>query len=195
MYIPKHFDVTDNEEIFSFVEENAFGQLISQVDGRLFSSHIPFLISKDRATIFAHLAKPNPQLIDIEKQEVMLTFEGPHDYISPSWYTGSGVPTWNYQTAHIYGRCTVFNDADRLKELVDSLTHKYESGFETPWQPEYNSAMLGAIAGIEIQISDVQCKYKLSQNRSENDRKLVIQNLTRLGSITLAKAMERDKSE
>lgn len=193
MYIPKHFEVTDNEEIFSFVEANAFGQLISQVNGRLFSSHIPFLVSNDRTRIFAHLAKSNPQLIEIEKQEAMLTFEGPHDYISPSWYSGPGVPTWNYQAVHIYGNCKVFSDASRLKEVVDSLTYKYESGFEKPWKPEYKSTMLGAIVGVEIQIDEVQCKYKLSQNRPAKDQQLVIENLRSLGSTKLAEAMEKNE--
>lgn len=192
MYIPEHFEVTDNEEIFSFVEANAFGQLISQVNGRLFSSHIPFLVSNDRTRMFAHLAKSNPQLIEIEKQEVMLTFEGPHDYISPSWYSGSGVPTWNYQAVHIYGKCKVFSDASRLKEVVDSLTNKYESGLEKPWKPEYKSTMLGAIVGVEVQINEAQCKYKLSQNRPAKDQQLVIENLLSLGSTKLAEAMEKN---
>ena len=177
MYLPKHFEITNSDEIFAFVEANAFGQLISQVEHRLFSSHVPFLLSNERTVLFAHLAKANPQLAEIEQQEVLITFDGPHDYISPSWYTGPGVPTWNYQAVHIYGRCKVLNDAEKLKDIVECLTKKYESGFDAPWRPAYKEAMLGAIAGLEIQITEVQCKYKLSQNRQENEQIRIIENL------------------
>jgi transcriptional regulator len=193
MHIPKHFEVTDSDEIFSFIEENAFGQLISRVDGRLFSTHLPFLVSKDRTRIIAHLARQNPQLTEIEGQEVLITFQGPHDYISPSWYSGPGVPTWNYQSVHVYGKCKVFNEYGRLKEVVESLTNQYESGFEKPWRPEYKATMLDAIAGVEIVISEVQCKYKLSQNRSADDQNLVIDKLKIAGAKKLAEAMEKSK--
>jgi transcriptional regulator len=193
MYIPKHFEVTDKDKIFAFVEANAFGQLVSNVNGRHFSTHLPFLVSKDRSRIFAHLAKSNPQINEIEGQEALITFAGPHDYISPSWYGSPGVPTWNYQAVHIYGNCKVFTEPDALKDVVDSLTYKYESGFENPWKPEYKAAMLGAIVGIEIFISEVQCKYKLSQNRPLKDQELVIQQLKNIGSKELAWAMEQNE--
>lgn len=193
MYIPKHFEVTDKDKIFGFIEANAFGQLVSSVNGRHFSTHIPFLVSKDRSRIFAHLAKSNPQINEIEGQEALITFAGPHDYISPSWYDGPGVPTWNYQAVHIYGNCKVFTEPDALKEVVDTLTYKYESGFKNPWKPEYKATMLGAIVGIEIFINEVQCKYKLSQNRPLKDQELVIQQLKNAGSKKLAEAMEQNE--
>lgn len=95
MYIPKPFQVEDKNEIFRFVEANAFGQLISNLDGRPFSTHLPFWLSKDKTHVFAHLAKQNPQLKSMDGQEVLITLEGSHDYISPSWYDSAGVPTWN----------------------------------------------------------------------------------------------------
>ncbi|MCL4143786.1 UNVERIFIED_CONTAM: hypothetical protein GTU68_067128 [Idotea baltica] len=189
MYIPKYFEVTDDTEISSFIEANAFGQLISSVDGRPFATHMPFLLSDDRQTLIGHIAKSNPQHLSINKQEVLITLQGPHDYISPSWYTSPGVPTWNYQAAHIYGVCKIFKDTERLKHIVDSLTNKYESGFEEPWQSDYKAAMLGAIVGLEIDIKEIQCKYKLSQNRSSEDKQQVIQQLEELESSRLAKAM------
>ena len=190
MYIPRHFEVTDKEEIFAFIEANAFGQIISNVEGRHFSTHLPFLVSRDRTKIYAHLAKQNPQHAGIEGQEALITFEGPHDYVSPSWYSGPSVPTWNYQAVHVYGQCRVFNDLDKLKQVVECLTDKFESGFETPWQPEYKATMLSAIVGIEIIISEVQGKYKLSQNRPAQDRRQVAQQLKSAGSDKLAGAME-----
>ncbi len=190
MYIPKHFEITGRDEIFSFIEENAFGQLISNVSGRHFSTHLPFLVSGDRTKVFAHLAKQNPQYTEIEGQEALITFEGPHDYISPSWYSEPGVPTWNYQAVHIYGQCKVFNDPEKLKKIIDCLTNKYESTFQNPWQPAYKATMLSAIVGIEIIISEIQCKYKLSQNRPVQDQKQIVQKLKNVGSNKLADATE-----
>jgi transcriptional regulator len=194
MYIPRHFEVTDNDEIFAFVEANAFGQLVSHVEGRFFASHVPFLVTQDRFAIICHLAKQNPQHLELDGRDALITLQGAHDYISPSWYGGPGVPTWNYQAVHIYGQCRVFHDADRLKDVVETLANKYEAAFDTPWQPQYGAAMLTAIVGVEIAITDVQCKYKLSQNRPAQDRMQVVEKLKSLGSNRLAEAMERNVS-
>ncbi len=193
MYIPKHFEITDKSEIFAFVEANAFGQLISNVDGRLYSTHLPFLLSKDGSKITGHLALQNPQLAEIDGQEVLVTLEGPHDYISPAWYSSPGVPTWNYQAVHIYGQCSTFRSAEKLEEIVNALTKKHEATSPTPWQPDYKPSMLGAIVGVEVIINEVQCKYKLSQNRSIKDRLQVIEQLKAVGSNKLAEAMERNE--
>ncbi|MGK0273217.1 MAG: transcriptional regulator [Cocleimonas sp.] len=191
MFIPKTFKISDEEEIHSFIQANAFGQLISNKDGRLICSHIPILVSSDKTKLIGHLAKINPQADDISNEEVLITLQGAHDYISPAWYTGPGVPTWNYQAVHIYGKCQTFNEPEALKDVVVSLTAKYESGFDEPWQPNYKAAMLGAIVGFEVTISDIQAQYKLSQNKSDQDRKQVIEALESLGSTDLAKAMKR----
>ncbi len=192
MYITRHFEVTDDDHIFAFIEANGFGQLISSVQGKLFSSHIPFLLSSDRLKLVGHLAKQNPQHTDIDNREVLVSLQGPHSYISPSWYSSPGVPTWNYQAVHIYGLCKVFDDREKLKLLVDSLTRKYESSFQIPWQPDYKASMLGAIIGIEVTIDEIQGKFKLSQNRPAEDKERVIEQLSKSGSINLASAMRRN---
>ncbi len=189
MYLPKHFEVDDEEEIFSFLDTNSFGQIISNVDGRLFSTHLPFLINKEKRQLFGHLAKQNPQYGDIEDQEVLISFQGPHDYISPSWFTTPGVPTWNYQAVHIYGSCKVLHKQEQKTDIVNALTRKHEFVFDKPWSPKYKSSMLSAIIGLEITISEIQCKYKLSQNRGRSDQGLIVENLQKLGSNVLAKAM------
>jgi transcriptional regulator len=189
MYLPKHFEETDRETIYAFIEANAFGQLISSAAGRPISTHMPFLLSADKKKLIGHIARQNPQHADIDGQEVLATFQGAHDYISPSWYSSPGVPTWNYQAMHLYGKCTVIHDTNRIKEIVDTLTHQYESNFPKPWLPEYNATMLKAIVGIEITISDIEGKNKLSQNRSRQDRSQVIEQLIKLGSTELAEAM------
>jgi len=189
MYTPKHFKVSDEDEAFSFIEANAFGQLISHSSGRLCSSHIPFLISPDRTTLLAHIAKQNPQHRELNGQEVLITLQGAHDYVSPSWYSSPGVPTWNYQAAHIYGQCRVFDEPNKLKHTVDQLTNKYEASFASPWVPNFKASMLKGIVGLEITIKEIECKYKLSQNRSLQDQRQVIHELETLGSTDLANAM------
>jgi transcriptional regulator len=194
MYIPENFNITEQDEIFSFIESNGFGQLTSQVNGRLFSTHVPFLVNRDRTKLIAHVAKQNPQHTEIEGQEVLITLQGPHDYISPSWYGSAGVPTWNYQAVHVYGQCVVFTDVEKLNALVAALTEKYESTYDNPWQPNFNAAMLTAIVGIEVSINEIQCKYKLSQNRS-SDVDVVTQELKKSGSAQLAGEMLRIKHQ
>ncbi|MES9970198.1 MAG: FMN-binding negative transcriptional regulator [Candidatus Thiodiazotropha sp.] len=193
MHIPKHFEITDKDEIFAFIQANTFGQLISNVNGRHFSTHLPFLLSEDKSEMIGHLALPNPQHTEIDGQEVLITLDGAHGYISPAWYNSPGVPTWNYQAVHIYGQCKVFQDSEELQNVVNSLTAKYESVFETPWQPEYSISMLKAIIGVKVTINEIQCKYKLSQNRSLQDRTQVISKLKAIGSIELAKAIESNE--
>jgi transcriptional regulator len=192
MYLPKAFNIDDPHKVFSFIENNAFGQLISTVDGRLFSTHIPFLIADDRVTISGHVAKKNPQWEHILQQEVLITLQGPHGYISPSAYISPGVPTWDYQTVHIYGTCQVFHEPERLSNLVDNLTEKYERDRDAPWTPNYNESMLKAIVGLEISITDIQCKYKVSQNRSVQEREQVAEQLERSGSLQLAEAVRNE---
>ena len=191
MYIPKPFAITDADEIHQFIHANAFGQLISQAQGQLCASSIPFLMSQDRQYISGHLAKLNPQSDSIDGQDILITLQGPHDYISPSWYTKPGVPTWNYQAVHIYGRCQVFDSSDKLKTLLEHLTQKYEADSETPWHGEYPETMLSAIVGFDIVISDIQCKYKLSQNRPVEDRESVSKQLQTKGSTALVEAMRK----
>jgi transcriptional regulator len=190
MYIPAAFKVSDRIEIDSFIQENSFGQLISNVEGKFFCSHIPFLINEEKDSIICHLAKSNPQWKDIENQEVLVIFQGPHDYISPSWYRNPGVPTWNYQAVHIYGKCELITENEKLSQIVNQLTEKHESSQTEAWKPEYKESMLNAIIGIEVSINDIQCKYKLSQNRSEKDQKQVVKALEDRGSRLLSKAMK-----
>jgi len=193
MYLPKHFEVTDDLEKLAFIEAHNFGQLISQVDGRLFSTHLPFLLNKEKMCLLGHVARQNPQHKQITGQEVLITFQGAHDYISPSWFATPGVPTWNYQAVHVYGQCELIEEPEAIAGIVDALTDKHEAGFEKPWQPEYKAAMLNAIIGLEISIDEIQGKYKMSQNRSEQDQNQIIEKLSLLDSQELADEMQRNK--
>jgi len=188
MYTPEHFNVTDKEEILAFIKGNSFGQLISLVEAKLFSSHLPFLFNEESQSLLCHMAKKNPQWKNIEKQEILVTFQGPHDYVSPSWYSSAGVPTWNYQSVHIYGNPKIITEKEKLGTIVNELTEVYESAFEKPWNPKYKESILNAIIGIEIKITNIQCKYKLSQNRPKNDRLQIIEEHKKRGSTQLSQA-------
>ena len=192
MYIPEHFEVTDSSEMLGFIKANAFGQLISSVGGRFFSSHIPFFLSEDEKSIICHLAKRNPQWKEIEDQEVLVTLQGPHDYISPSWYSSPGVPTWNYQAVYVYGKPTLISEKEELRSIVNRLTEIHESVLKKPWEPKYKDTMLNAIIGIKIEINEIQCKFKLSQNRSEEDKKQIAEELQKRGSVKLSQAMKNE---
>jgi transcriptional regulator len=111
--------------------------------------------------------------------------------VSPSWYKSAGVPTWNYQVVHIYANCQLINDEEGLAEIVDGLTRVYESSFEQPWQPSYSSSMLKAIVGLRLEITDIQCKYKISQNRILDDQKNVAEQFKQRADKALYQAMQQ----
>ena len=189
MYIPKHFEITDTTEIDNFIQQNSFGMLMSQCQGETVASHLPFYRSSKKQ-LQAHLAKTNPQWEDLDGQRVLVILTGPHDYISPTWYEKpGGVPTWNYQAVHIYGRAQCYTDTERLDDLVKELSNRYESQRPSPWQADFNPKMLNAIVGIDISIEDIQCKYKLSQNRSQSEIENVSAELEVAGNPSLAAAM------
>ena len=191
MYIPKHFEITDETEISKFIEANSFGQLLSLIDTEIVSTHIPFLFDAESRVLLAHMAKANPQWQQIQEQKVLVTLQGEHAYISPCWYESAGVPTWNYQAVHIRGIAESFTDPKKLKRVVDKLTEQNESGYPDPWQSDYAASMLRGIIGIEISITSIQCKFKLSQNRSVQDQSNVKEQLVNRGYEALANEMNK----
>jgi transcriptional regulator len=191
MYIPKHFEIINEAEISKFIEANSFGQLISLHDSAIISTHMPFLFDAGNRVLIGHLAKANPQWQQIQKQKVLVTLQGDHSYVSPSWYESVGVPTWNYQAVHIEGIAESFTDPGKLKHVVDTLTEQNESGYQNPWKPDYAASMLRGIIGIEITITSIQCKFKLSQNRSAQDQSNVQEQLTHGRHEALADAMNK----
>jgi len=137
MYIPEHFQVNDSKEIDRFIASNGFGQLISTVTGGLFATHLPLLYQSDAKKLVGHLARANPQWQELEGQRVLVILSGPHDYVSPSWYSDPGVPTWNYQAVHITGVAKCLTAPEQLEPIVRELTSQYESRFESPWVPTF----------------------------------------------------------
>jgi transcriptional regulator len=190
MYVDKQFKVNDRNEVLGFIDAHPFGQLISNVEGRLFSSHVPLLLSENKNSLLCHLAKRNRQWKEIEGQEILITFQGPHGYISPSWYASRGVPTWNYQVVHVYGRAELITDKAALKCVVDDMSERFEATLSDPWTGDYAESLLDKIVGVNIEIIEIQGKYKLSQNRSAMERDRIRSELEMSGLELLSKAMK-----
>ncbi len=184
VYLPPAFTETRPEVLIAHVERHDFGLLISHGPTGLVASHIPFLVERagDELHLHGHLARPNPQVSDLAAPgrtgsgEVLTIFSGPHAYVSPGWYTsGPAVPTWNYVDVHAYGRLRLIEDGDWLRRLLRRLSDRHEARSPEPWRmqdlPEaYMSGMLRGIIGLDIAVTRLEGKYKLSQNRPAADR-------------------------
>ncbi|GKV70197.1 protease synthase and sporulation protein PAI 2 [Sporosarcina sp. NCCP-2716] len=184
MYIPKYFNVDDTEEVWKFVEQHAFGTVVTTVDGKPVATHVPLQVHREgeKVSITGHLAYGNRQWRTLESTDsVLVLFQGPHAYVSSSWYEKENVPTWNYQAVHVYGKARLLSE-DELKRDLAGLLHKYEAHRESPvlWEtlsPELVAKELKGIVGFTIHVTDVQAAYKLSQNRNERDYKAIIDKL------------------
>lgn len=211
MYIPAHFAQSDHDALFGLIEAHAFGLMISGTNAgaggdSMIASHIPFLLDRpginkaggEHGTLLCHLAAANQQIAALDGAEVLCVFQGPHGYVSPNWYAKKpAVPTWNYMVVHAYGRARVSRDHAELRSIVDRLSKIYEgpAGWQLDDEPEsYFTSMARGIVAVEIPVTKLEGKFKLSQNRSLPDIEGVIANLRRLGgdeNLALADAMDQ----
>jgi len=184
VYLPPAFSETRPEVLVAHIERHDFGLLVSHGDAGLIASQVPFLVARrdGELVLQAHLARGNPQLADLDgNSEALAIFAGPHAYISPTWYEkGPAVPTWNYATVHAYGRAQTIPDADWLRDFVDRLTRRHEAREPPPpWRMEglpdnYLRSMVGGIVGVELPVTRLEGKFKLSQNRPADDRPRIV---------------------
>jgi transcriptional regulator len=205
VYTPSHFAEPRSEVLADFIRDHNFGILVTAGAAGMVASHIPFLYDAEdgpHGTLWAHLARGNPQLKDLGPgREALAIFEGPHGYITPRWYaTHPAVPTWNYSIVHAYGAAEPIEDVAELERLVARLADHHETGAETPWrladQPEkYRQGMLKGISGFAIRVTRLEGKFKLSQNRDATDRARVIAALRAEGNTDLADLMAKREVE
>jgi transcriptional regulator len=188
VYLPPAFTETREEVLIAHIERHDFGLLVTHGTAGMIASQIPFLAERRDDTLYlqAHIARANPQAADLDDvAEALAIFAGPHAYISPSWYAaGPAVPTWNYATAHAYGPARLIADPVWLRDLVRRLSERHEGREPAPWDmqglPEpYVQSMLNGIVGIEIAVSRLEGKFKLSQNRPAADQPRIIAALER----------------
>ncbi|MDQ0429622.1 transcriptional regulator [Planomicrobium stackebrandtii] len=184
MYIPKYYKVNDVEEIREFVQLNSFGTLVTNRKGRPIATHLPLQLIKEDEEYYitGHMAYGNPQWRTFDtSEEVLVMFQGPHAYISSSWYEQENVPTWNYQAVHVYGPATIL-DEEALKQDLTKLLEKYEKHRENPvlWDKLSTSLLekeIKGIVGFKIKIGEIQAAYKMSQNRNESDYRNIVEQL------------------
>jgi transcriptional regulator len=199
--LPPVFTEARSEILLGHIERHDFALLVSHGRHGLVASHIPFLVEHRglELHLLGHLARPNPQLADLaEGGEVMTVFSGPHAYVSPRWYaSGPAVPTWNYADVHAYGTVRVIDDAAWLRDFLRRLSQRHESGSETPWRMEdqpadYMSGMVKGVVGIDIAVTRLEGKFKLSQNRPAADRPRIVAALEAQGdaeAVAVARLM------
>ncbi|WP_342472488.1 FMN-binding negative transcriptional regulator [Metasolibacillus sp. FSL H7-0170] len=201
MFIPKYYKVTDFKEITNFINENSFGTLVTIKNEIPIATHIPLLLNQEGEDYFitGHMAYGNPAWRTFEAcKEVLVMFQGPHAYISSSWYGHENVPTWNYQAVHVYGKASILDKEELVQDLT-LLLEKYEANRENPilWDtlsPELLAAELKGIVGFKIKIREVQASYKMSQNRNEVDYRNIVaqlQNEPNADSHRMAEAMKK----
>jgi len=196
MYQPPHFREDRLEVQHALIRAHPLGLLVTTGTSGLLANPIPFVLDdadSPLGTLRAHLARANPQWRDFDpEQEALVVFQGTDTYITPSWYetkreTGKVVPTWNYAIVQAYGRMQVKDDPAWLVRQVTAMTSAQEASRREPWAvsdapAEFLTAQLKGIVGVEIEITRIEGKWKVSQNRPEADRRGVAEGLRGLMS-------------
>lgn len=207
MYTPPHFALHDPEAMQRIIHEHPLGVLVTHTGDGLDANHIPFEFNPSappQGVLTAHVARANPVWQQCrDGADVLVIFRGGESYISPNWYpskheTHRQVPTWNYEVVHVHGRLTVQDEEKFVRSVVARLTRTHEATEPRPWKmgdsaPEYIDGMLRNIVGIEVAVTRMEAKAKLSQNREPRDRLNAADMLAQRGEAELASAMRRDR--
>ena len=203
MYTPPHYSNNDIEEIKEFLTQNSFGILINIVDDKPWGTHIPLELEKDdegNDILVGHIAKANPQWKYFRDQtEVLSIFNGPHAYVSSSWYKEEEVPTWNYIAVHVYGTLKILTEEETMATM-HRLVDKYEKNSKKPVSLKNLSSktlrQVKGVVGFKIAISDIQATYKLSQTQMDDHHKIIseLEERPDPGSRSIAEHMKDIKS-
>ncbi len=204
MYIPLKYRNEDLEEVAEFLSNNAFAILVSQVEGKPWATHLPLELETDdegKKVLTGHMAKANPQWRHfVENEPVLAIFNGPHAYISSSWYKEEEVPTWNYIAVHVYGTLRILSEEEVMASL-HRLVDKYEQNSKQPislhkLSPKTLRQVKGVV-GFQISVDQIQAAYKLSQGREADHARIIseLQERNALGDNEIAANLDRDKQE
>ncbi|WP_293873274.1 FMN-binding negative transcriptional regulator [Flavobacterium sp.] len=202
MYIPELYKNENQKDIQKFIHNNGFGILVNQTVGKLWATHIPFLMEEKngKQILVGHVSRENPQAeIFKDSEEVLAIFLGAHSYVSSSWYDHENVPTWNYLAVHVYGKVKLHS----LEETIEGLrrlVNKYETNSEKPVRIDDLSkkTMLQAkgIVSFEIEITSIEAQKKLSQNRDDKNYQTIITELEKTNdnqAIAVADEMKKNR--
>jgi transcriptional regulator len=206
MYLPDHFEEASKEELFRTIAAYPFGSLVVHGPNGLDANHVPFLVDEasPSSKLLAHVARANPLWQEVnDGDEVLVIFRADDAYVSPNWYPSKHefhqqVPTWNYRVVNVHGRLYIRDSEKFVRGVVARLTRTHESqtGAPRPWKmtdssQEYIDKMLSAIVGIEVEITRMVGKWKLSQNKEERDRLNAADELSKRGEQHISAAMRR----
>jgi transcriptional regulator len=185
MYIPAHNAVTEEAPLWDVMREFNFAMLITAPDGIPFATSIPFTPLENTRKLTAHVAKANPQWQHFETaKEVLVVFQAEHALISSRWYEKHpNVPTWNYATVHVYGTPRLLNADETRAQLIALMEHHGHSPDMNELSEKYKTGMQNELVGFEIDITRIEGKFKLSQNRSKQDQHNVIAKLEEQGEL------------
>jgi transcriptional regulator len=195
MYLPAHFEETRSEVLHTLMRTHPFATLVTHDANGLTANHLPLHFAAEIApcgVLQGHVARANPVWRQSPDAEVLVIFHGPQAYVTPSWYAtkrehGKAVPTWNYVVVHARGRLRAIDDPVWLRRQLETLVAHHEAGFTDPWAiadapPDYIDKMLASVVGIEITLTDLTGKWKVSQNQPEVNRAGVVAGLRQLGT-------------
>ncbi|WP_019867849.1 FMN-binding negative transcriptional regulator [Methylovulum miyakonense] len=200
MYQPAQFVQPSLEAMHGLIRQQPLATLVTLANDGLNANHIPLHLSDAPlpfGTLRGHVARANPLWHDLDPEpEVLAIFHGPNTYISPSWYatkqeTGKVVPTWNYTVVHAYGQLQVVDDASWLRSQLEALTNQHEAAFPEPWAVadaphEFTEKLMEAIIGIELVITRLSGKWKVSQNQPPCNQASVAEGLSASGQLDAA---------
>ncbi len=203
MYIPAHFNESRPEVLHELIAQHPLGILVAHGKSGLSANHLPFMLHAqegEQGVLHCHVARNNPVWQELANgDEAMVIFRTEEAYISPQWFpskheTHKQVPSWNYVVAHAYGRVTIRDDERYVRGAVARLTRIHEASQPVPWKmtdgpKDYIDAMLKAIVGIEIEITRLIGKTKLSQNKDARDMEAAGKALSRQGDHVIGEAM------
>ena len=176
--------MSDKTEIVDFMQRFSFATIITAKDNLPTATHLPFLVTlqDDKIVLSSHFAKANDHWKDIENGKILVIFSEPHAYISPNNYDKVlNVPTWNYIAVHAYGQAKLITDTDQVFKLLENSINSFEESYKTQWDNlpnDYKLGMAKGIVGFEIEVTDLQAKKKLSQNKTANEQANIINSLS-----------------
>jgi len=176
--------MADRTEILEFMSRFSFATIISAKDNLPVATHLPFVVSLENENILltSHFARANEQWKDLENNMVLVIFSEPHAYISPDHYDKElNVPTWNYISIHAYGQVTLITETEKVMDVLENTIENYERSYIKQWNnlpQDFKSKMIKGIVAFEVLVTDIQAKKKLSQNRTENERRSIINTLS-----------------
>jgi transcriptional regulator len=204
MYKQSHFIQDDEQKMLDLIKSHSLATLVTLTSTGLVGNHIPMIVEQRNKQLYlqGHVAKNNDIWQDIDEAvDVLAIFNGPDAYITPSWYPskkidGKVVPTWNYAVVHVSGKLKHYQDKKRLLAHLHKLSQFNESSKPQPWKltdapQQYIDKMLNAIVGIEIEISHMQGKTKMSQNHPATNQQGVIEGLRSEGQNLTASWVEK----